>query len=102
MRTLAAAVDADRADAVRIHDPLRDAQDVRAAVGDLAAAEVEQPAELSVRVFRVVGNVAGRADPGVVVELRRWSGVGRPVASGTGVMPARDFAHRAELAVADV
>src|SRR5262245_53127582 len=102
MRRLAAAVDADRANSVRVHDPLRDAHDVRAAVANLAAAEIEQPAELAVRMFRVVGNVAGRADPGVVVKLGRWRGVGRPVAGRTGVMPASDLAHSAELAIADI
>src|SRR2546427_9408903 len=75
VRRLAAAIDAHRADAVRIHDPLRDAHDVRAAVADLAAAEIEQPAELAVCMFHVVGNVAGWTDPGVIVQLRRRSGI---------------------------
>src|SRR5207245_4985604 len=98
----AAAVDTDRAGAVRVHDPLRDAHDVRAAVADLAAAEIEQPSELAVGVFLVIRNVARRAEPGVIVELRRRRGIGCPVAGGTGVMPTGDFPHRADLAIANV
>src|SRR5262249_37100886 len=83
-------------------DPLGDAHDVSAAVADLASAKVEQPAELSMRVFRIVGNVAGRTEPRVVVELRWRRRIGCPVARGTGVVPAVDFADRADMSVPDV
>ena len=98
----AGSVDGHRTGVVGIHDPLRDAHDVRAAVANLAAAEIEQPAKRPVGVFRVVGDVARGSEPGLVVEFRGRSGVRRPVAGGAGVVPAGDPAHGADLAVADI
>src|SRR6476469_10623984 len=75
---------------------------MRAAVPDLAAAEIHQPAECAMRVFDVVRNPARGADPGIVVEGRRGRGVRRPIALRAGVVPAGNLTDLTNPTALDV
>ena len=92
--------DGGRAGAVGAHPPHGAAHHVRAAVANLPAAGLEQPAEYAVAVFLVVRPPAQRAQPHIPVQFGRRIAVRhRVVVLRAGVMEAIDPADFADVAV---
>ena len=96
----AEAFEAHGAGVVHVHGPAHVGEDVCAAVADLAAPEVHEPAERAVAAPRVVGHPPGWAEPEVPVEALGHGPRRLPAVGGVVVVPGPDRVDRSAVAVA--